>query len=124
MVQSLKTGGWGNTVNEAECVSGMSLPTCNPMDCSPPGSSVHGISPGKNTGLPFPPPGHLPDPGIEPWSLALTGRFFTAELPGKPQVVRMGRSNSQEKPVGWADSSDRYYKTTTKTVRRATDSSK
>ena len=51
MVQSLKTGGWGNTVNEAECVSGMSLPTCNPMDCSPPGSSVHGISPGKNTGV-------------------------------------------------------------------------
>ena len=24
---------------------------CNPMDCSPPGSSVHGDSPGKNTGL-------------------------------------------------------------------------
>ena len=24
---------------------------CNPMDCSPPGSSVHEISPGKNTGL-------------------------------------------------------------------------
>ena len=29
-----------------------SCPTlCNPMDCSPPGSSVHGISPGKNTGV-------------------------------------------------------------------------
>ena len=29
-----------------------SCPTlCNPMDCSPPGSSVHGDSPGKNTGL-------------------------------------------------------------------------
>ena len=24
---------------------------CNPMDCSPPDSSVHGDSPGKNTGL-------------------------------------------------------------------------
>ena len=24
---------------------------CNPMDCSPPGSSVHGIFPGKNTGV-------------------------------------------------------------------------
>ena len=23
----------------------------NPMDCRPPGSSVHGISPGKNTGV-------------------------------------------------------------------------
>ena len=24
---------------------------CDPMDCSPPGSSVHGICPGKNTGV-------------------------------------------------------------------------
>ena len=24
---------------------------CNPMDCSPPGTSVHGDSPGRNTGL-------------------------------------------------------------------------
>ena len=34
----------------------------------------------------FPTPGDLPDPGIEPMSLAspaLTGRFFT-EPPGKP----------------------------------------
>ena len=28
------------------------------------------------SGLPFPPPGHLPDPGIEPLSPALAGRFF------------------------------------------------
>ena len=29
-----------------------SCPTlCDPMDCSPPGSAVHGDSPGKNTGL-------------------------------------------------------------------------
>ena len=29
-----------------------SCPTlCNPRDCCPPGSSVHGDSPGKNTGL-------------------------------------------------------------------------
>ena len=27
------------------------LTLCDPMDCSPPGSSVHGDSPGKNTGL-------------------------------------------------------------------------
>ena len=34
--------------------------------------------------LPFPPPGDLPNPGIEPVSPALTGRFFTTEPPGKP----------------------------------------
>jgi len=34
-------------------------------------------------GLPFPPPGDLPDPRVEPVSLAFAGRFFTAEPPGK-----------------------------------------
>ena len=29
------------------------------------------------SGLPYPPPGDLPDPGIEPASHALAGRFFT-----------------------------------------------
>ena len=29
----------------------LGLTLCNPMDCSPPGSSVHGDSPGKNTGV-------------------------------------------------------------------------
>ena len=32
-------------------VAQLSLILCNPMDCSPPGSSVHGDSPGKNTGV-------------------------------------------------------------------------
>ena len=36
------------------------------------------------SGLPFPSPGDLPDPGIEPMSPALEGRFFTAEPQGKP----------------------------------------
>ena len=39
------------------------------------------------SGLPCPPPGDLPDPGIEPSSLmspALAGRFFTVVPPGKP----------------------------------------
>ena len=31
--------------------------------------------------LPFPPPGVLPNPGIEPVSPALVGRFFTTEIP-------------------------------------------
>ena len=61
----------------------------NPLDCSPPGSSVHRDSPSQNnwSGLPFPPPGDLPDPGIEPsspLSPALAGRFFSTEPWGKP----------------------------------------
>ena len=35
-------------------------------------------------GLPFPSPGELPNPGIEPGSPELAGRFFTAEPLGKP----------------------------------------
>ena len=33
------------------------------------------------SGLPFPSPGDLPDPGIEPGSPALAGGFFTTEPP-------------------------------------------
>ena len=37
------------------------------MDCSPPGSSVYGISQQEYlSGLSFPSPGDLPDPGMEP----------------------------------------------------------
>ena len=37
------------------------------------------------SGLPFPSPGHLPDPGIEPISPALEGKFFTTESSVKPR---------------------------------------
>ena len=36
------------------------------------------------SGLPFPSPGDLPDPGVKPTSPALAGGFFTTEPPGKP----------------------------------------
>ena len=57
------------------------LTLCDPMDFSPPGSSVHGDSPGKEywSGLPCPPPGDLPNPGLKPVTLmspALIGGFF------------------------------------------------
>ena len=82
------------------CVCAKSLqscPTlCDSMDCSPPGSSA-GFS-SKNlmgfsrqeywSGLPCPPPGALPDPGIELASLmspALAGAFFTTSATWKAQ---------------------------------------
>ena len=46
------------------------LTLCDPMDCSPPSYSVHGLSQQEQwSGLPRPPPGDLPAPGIEPSSL-------------------------------------------------------
>ena len=58
------------------------------MNCSLLGSSVHGIFFRQEcwSGLPFPSPEDLPNPGIELVSLvspALAGRFFTTVLPGK-----------------------------------------
>ena len=51
------------------------------MDCSPQGSSAHGILQARyQSGLPCPPPGALPDRGIEPMSCmspALAVGFFT-----------------------------------------------
>ena len=57
----------------------------DPMDCSLPGSSDHGIFQVKMlSGLPFPPPGDLPHPWIEPISVScIPGRFFTTEPQGK-----------------------------------------
>ena len=67
------------------CSVAQSHPTlCDSMDCSHPGSSVCGISQQEYWhGLLFPSPRDLPDPGIEPMSPALAGRFFTTEPPGK-----------------------------------------
>ena len=42
------------------------------------------------SGLPFPPAGDLPDPGIQPTSLALAGGFRITEPSGKPRKV-LGR---------------------------------
>ena len=38
-------------------------------------------------GLPFPSPGDLPDPGIEPWSSELQTDSVPSETPGKPQKL-------------------------------------
>ena len=57
------------------------------MVCSPPGFSVHGILQVRNwSGLPFPSPGHLPDPGIRPRSPALLADSLLTELWGKPHT--------------------------------------
>ena len=43
------------------------------------------------SGLPFPPPGDLPNPGNKPASPVapvLAGGFFTTEPPGKPQIAK------------------------------------
>ena len=56
----------------------------DPMDCSLPGSSVHGDSPGKNTGVGSCslPRANLSDSGIESGSPELQGDSLPSEPPG------------------------------------------
>ena len=71
-----------------------SCPTlCNPMDCSLQAPLSMGFSRQEyRSGLPCPPPGDLPDPGIKPTSLmspALASGFFTTSATWKPVCCNM-----------------------------------
>ena len=79
------------THTHTEClVTQLHLTLCYPMGCSPPGSSVHGISRQEYwRRWPFPSPGDFPDSGIKPTSPAapaLAGGFFTTVPPGSPYM--------------------------------------
>ena len=72
------------------CLVTQSCPTlCDPMYCSPPGSSVHGDSPGKNTGVGCHAllQGDLPNPGIEPRSPALQQILYCLSHHGSPRIL-------------------------------------
>ena len=62
------------------------------MDCSLAVSSICGIFQAREywSGLPFPSPGDLPDPGIKPRSPTLQAESFPAEQPGKPKNTGVG----------------------------------
>ena len=104
----------------------------NPMDCSLPGSSIHGIFQARVlewgaspvqllvtprtiahesplfmgfsrqeywSGLPFPSPGDLPDPRIEPQPPELAGGFFTVVPPEKPATKEATSIRSSHVPT-------------------------
>ena len=69
------------------CLVAQFCPTlCNPRDCSPPGSYIHGDSPGKNTGV----GSHallqwiFPTQGSNPGLPHCRQIFLPSEPPGKP----------------------------------------
>ena len=80
----------------AELLSCVQLFVTPRTNCSPPGSSVHGDSLGKNTevGCHALSPGALPNPGIKPVSPALQADSLPSELPGKPSCNSSGPFNS------------------------------
>ena len=58
--------GTGHKMKWSESEVAQSCPTlCDPVDCSPPGSSVHGIL--QASGLPFPSPRHKMNIGANKW---------------------------------------------------------
>ncbi|XP_043309759.1 uncharacterized protein LOC122432082 [Cervus canadensis] len=64
-------------------VTQLCLSLCDPVDCSPARSSVHGIlQAGILEWVAFSFSGDLPDPGIEPMVPAPAGGFCTTEPPG------------------------------------------
>ena len=71
------------------CVGGMGIvaQSCltlfDPVDCSPPGSTVHRTGVGCHAL----PPGDLPDLGIKPWTPALQADSLPSEPPGKCSAI-------------------------------------
>ena len=64
------------------------LALCDPLDYSPRAPLSMRFSRKEYwSELPFPPPGYLPDPGIEPTCPALAGGFFTTE----PRVLNAAK---------------------------------
>ena len=82
------------TVLSAHCVM-----LCNLMDCSLPGSTVHGILQARILEwVATSPLGDLPDPGIKttsPASPALAGGYFTTKPRGKPHATQQALVNYQ-----------------------------
>ena len=75
------------------CLVAQSCPIlCNPMDDSLPGSSVHGDSARKNTGMGCHAhlQGTLPNPGTQLRSPSLQEDSLPSELPGKPKNTGVG----------------------------------
>ena len=71
------------------------------MDCSPLGSSVHGIILARIL-LPFPSPGDLPDPGIEPASPAKMGSIKDRN--------GMDLTEAEDIKKRWQESTEELYK--------------
>ena len=80
IVLPTKEGKQRKWVGSCVLVPQFSPTLCNTMDCSLPGSSVHGILWSR---LLFPTPGDLLDLGIKPKSPSLQADSLPSEPPGK-----------------------------------------
>ena len=83
------TGVLVSSFNQGMLVTQLCPTLCNPVDCSLPASSVHGILQARILEwVATPSPEDLPNPGIELGSPALQVDCLPAELPGKPSFTQ------------------------------------
>ena len=98
-----------NTCSESESEVAQSCPTLyDPVDCiahqAPP--SIGFSRQEYWSGLPFPSPGDLPDPGIEPRSPTLQADALTSDPPGEPNTCRKPPKYSTN--LDWLKKKKRY----------------
>ena len=75
--------GAGGKESESE-VAQSCLTLCDPVDCRLPGYMSMGFARQEySSGVPFPSPGDLPNPGVKPGSPALQADALPSEPPGK-----------------------------------------
>ena len=96
---------WTSEVNGTSsllCCAVWCLTLCDPTDCSQPSASVPwGFSRQEYwSGLPCPPPGDLPNPGIEPRSPILQVDSLPSEPPGSPRILE-GVANPFSRESSW-----------------------
>ena len=106
-----------NTEKKSESeVAQSCLTLCHSMDCSLPGSSVHGISRQEYwSGLPLPSPGDLPNLGIEPWVSRIVGRRFTIWATGKVPLKKFSINILQLAEVSSSPDKVEFWKKKKKT---------
>ena len=84
--------------------------SCNPMDCSPPDSPVHGIFQARILqGLPFPSPRDLHNPKMNPESPPLQADSLPTEPTGKP-IVLCNSSVKEKSEAEITDNLELYHK--------------
>ena len=97
---------WGICVGDCCCclVAQLCLTLCNSVDCSPQAPLSMGFYRQEYwSGLPFPSPGDLPDPGLKPGPPALQADSLPSEPLGKPsQEIRWTNSGKKLNTVSQA----------------------
>ena len=96
------------------------LTLCNPMDCRGPQASLSmGFSRREYwSGLPCPPPGDLPDSGIEPGSPALAGGFFTVWATKKGENSRRKQVFTQSQSISLQSTYSGNWRKSSFTVKK------